>query len=87
MRRLVLGHTHKPWIHSYGGVLFVKCGSVGEPKDGDPPGAFAVQKTDDTGVTATIERTTYDVTIVAQEILTTGLPGETGRQAPPSGMT
>ena len=33
---LVFGHTHKPWIHEYGGVLFVNCGSVGKPKDGDP---------------------------------------------------
>lgn len=29
---LVFGHTHKPWIHEYGGVLFVNCGSVGKPK-------------------------------------------------------
>ena len=39
---LVFGHTHKPWIHEYGGVLFVNCGSVGKPKDGDPRAAFAV---------------------------------------------
>jgi len=36
---LVFGHTHKPWVHEYGGVLFVNCGSVGKPKDGDPRGA------------------------------------------------
>jgi putative phosphoesterase len=30
---LVFGHTHKPWVHEYGGVLFVNCGSVGKPKD------------------------------------------------------
>ena len=41
-RVLVFGHTHKPWVHEYGGVLFVNCGSVGKPKDGDPRGAFAV---------------------------------------------
>jgi predicted phosphodiesterase len=23
------GHTHKPWVHEYGGVQFVNCGSVG----------------------------------------------------------
>ena len=39
---LVFGHTHKPWVHEYGGVLFVNCGSVGKPKDGDPRAAFAV---------------------------------------------
>ena len=38
---LVFGHTHKPWIHTYGGVLFVNCGSVGKPKDGDPRAACA----------------------------------------------
>ena len=37
---LVFGHTHKPWIHEYGGVLFVNCGSVGKPKDGNPGGAL-----------------------------------------------
>ena len=39
---LVFGHTHKPWVHEYGGVLSANCGSVGKPKDGDPRGAFAV---------------------------------------------
>ena len=39
---LVFGHTHKPWVREYGGVLFVNCGSVGKPKDGDPRGAFAL---------------------------------------------
>ena len=43
---LVFGHTHKPWVHEYGGVLFVNCGSVGKPKDGDPRGAFAVLERD-----------------------------------------
>ncbi len=46
---LVFGHTHKPWIHEFGGVLFVNCGSVGKPKDGDPRGAFAILDLDDTG--------------------------------------
>jgi putative phosphoesterase len=27
---LVFGHTHKPWVHEYGGVLFVNCGAVGK---------------------------------------------------------
>ena len=39
---LVFGHTHKPWVDERSGVLFVNCGSVGKPKDGDPRGAFAV---------------------------------------------
>ena len=54
---LVFGHTHKPWIHTYGGVLFVNCGSVGKPKDGDPRAGFAILELDETGqVRASIER-------------------------------
>ena len=33
---LVFGRAREPWIREYGGVLFVDCGSVGRPKDGDP---------------------------------------------------
>ena len=46
---LVFGHTHKPWVHDFGGVRFVNCGSVGKPKDGDPRGAFAVLELDAAG--------------------------------------
>jgi putative phosphoesterase len=69
---LVFGHTHKPWIHEYGGVLFVNCGSVGKPKDGDPRGAFAVL--DEGG--GRIERVDYDAEAVAREVAAAGLPSE-----------
>jgi putative phosphoesterase len=74
---LVFGHTHKPWIHTYGGVLFVNCGSVGKPKDGDPRAAFAVLELDEAGmVRASIERVRYDAEGVAREVAAAGLPGE-----------
>jgi putative phosphoesterase len=74
---LVFGHTHKPWLHEYGGVLFVNCGSVGKPKDGDPRAAFAILEHDDTGrVRASIERAPYDAEAVAREVQGAGLPGE-----------
>jgi len=74
---LVFGHTHKPWIHSYGGVLFVNCGSVGKPKDGDPRAAFAILEAEDHGpVRASIERVPYDAKAVAREVEAAGLPGE-----------
>jgi predicted phosphodiesterase len=74
---LVFGHTHKPWMREYGGLLFVNCGSVGKPKDGDPRGAFAVLDHDDAGhVRARIERVAYDVEAVAHEIAAAGLPTE-----------
>lgn len=73
---LIFGHTHKPWVHEYGGVLFVNCGSVGKPKDGDPRGAFAVLRGSDDGVEVTIERVEYDADRVATEVRAAGLPGE-----------
>jgi len=73
---LLFGHTHKPWVHRYGGVLFVNCGSVGKPKDGDPRGAFAVLRDTGSGVDVTIERVAYDADTVAAEVRRAGLPGE-----------
>jgi putative phosphoesterase len=74
---LVFGHTHKPWVHEYGGVLFVNCGSVGKPKDGDARGAFAIlQSGDDGEVRASIERVEYDAGAVAREVEAAGLPVE-----------
>ena len=73
---LVFGHTHKPWVHDFGGVRFVNCGSVGKPKDGDPRGAFAVLEAESTGMQVTIERVAYDAEAVAAEVRRRGLPGE-----------
>jgi putative phosphoesterase len=74
---LVFGHTHKPWIHIYGRVLFVNCGSVGKPKDGDPRAAFAILELGEAGqVNASIERVSYDADAVAREVEAAGLPGE-----------
>jgi predicted phosphodiesterase len=73
---LVFGHTHKPWVHDFGGVRFVNCGSVGKPKDGDARGAFAVLEPAADGVHATIERVAYDAEAVAAEVRSAGLPAE-----------
>ena len=73
---LVFGHTHKPWVRSHGGVLFVNCGSVGKPKDGDPRGAFALLEAGGRGVEVTIERVEYDAAAVAAEVRAAGLPAE-----------
>ena len=73
---LVFGHTHKPWVREYGGVLFVNCGSVGKPKDGDPRAAFAVLRAADPHTEVTIERVPYDAVAVARELAAAGLPQE-----------
>jgi putative phosphoesterase len=76
-RALVFGHTHKPWVREHEGVLFVNCGSVGKPKDGDPRGAFAILRADGSGqLDVTIERVAYDADAVAAEVRAAGLPGE-----------
>jgi putative phosphoesterase len=73
---LVFGHTHKPWVREYGGVLFVNCGAVGKPKDGDPRGAFAVLRPGRGHPHVTIERVAYDAEAVAREVAAAGLPEE-----------
>jgi putative phosphoesterase len=73
---LVFGHTHKPWVREYGAVLFVNCGSVGKPKDGDPRGAFAVLSSGASGIDARIERVGYDAESVAAQVRESGLPDE-----------
>jgi putative phosphoesterase len=73
---LVFGHTHKPWVRKYGDVLFVNCGSVGKPKDGDPRVAFAVLRATGESVSVSIERVVYDAGAVAAEVREAGLPGE-----------
>jgi putative phosphoesterase len=75
-RVLVFGHTHKPWVHDFGGVRFVNCGSVGKPKDGDARGALAILEADGDQVRATIERVAYDAGAVAAEVRDAGLPAE-----------
>ena len=73
---LVFGHTHKPWVDERSGVLFVNCGSVGKPKDGDPRGSFAVVTASEGGIDVTIERVEYDALSVAREMRQVGLPDE-----------
>jgi putative phosphoesterase len=73
---LAFGHTHKPWVHEYGAVLFVNCGSVGKPKDGDARGSFALLEERTDGISVTIERAAYDALAVAREMRSSGLPDE-----------
>jgi predicted phosphodiesterase len=73
---LVFGHTHRPWVREHGDVLFVNCGSVGKPKDGDPRGAFAVLDASAGRLEVSIERVAYDADAVAAEVRAAGLPRE-----------
>jgi diadenosine tetraphosphatase ApaH/serine/threonine PP2A family protein phosphatase len=71
---LFFGHTHQPWIREYGGVLFVNCGSVGKPKDGDFRAAFALLELEGDRVAAHIERVQYDALLRDHRDLRRGAP-------------
>jgi putative phosphoesterase len=73
---LVFGHTHRPWVHEFGGVQFVNCGSVGKPKDGDARAGFAVLQSTAGGLRVEIVRVPYAADAVADEMRQVGLPGE-----------
>src|SRR4051794_34438283 len=75
-RVLVFGHTHRPWVREYGGVLFVNCGSVGKPKDGDPRAGFAILDEADGSLDVTIQRVEYDAESAARDVAGAGLPSE-----------
>jgi putative phosphoesterase len=79
---IVFGHTHKPWVRDYGGVLFVNCGSVGKPKDRDARGSFAILEAASDGLRVTIERVSYDAEAVAARMRAVGLPDELADQLP-----
>jgi putative phosphoesterase len=73
---LVFGHTHKPWVHEFGGVLFVNCGSVGKPKDGDTRAGFAILEDVGGRLDVTIQRVEYDAETAARDVAAAGLPTE-----------
>ena len=71
---LLFGHTHHPWHHRYGCVLFVNVGSAGRPTDGDPRPSFTVLALPSLEVE--VRRVQYDVDATAAAVLAAGLPAE-----------
>jgi len=80
----LVGHTHLPGVWSSGGVfseaesgvlagpLLINCGSVGQPRDGDPRAAFLLLDT--SARTWRHVRVTYDIEAAAAGIRKAGLP-------------
>lgn len=54
------------------GRYLVNCGSVGQPRDGDPRAAYGVLDTDEHAVT--IHRVDYDLALAQSKIVAAGLP-------------
>ena len=55
-----------------GAKFLVNCGSVGQPRDGDPRAAFGLLDTDER--TLTVRRVAYDVATAQAKIIAAGLP-------------
>jgi len=78
------GHTHRPCAWGHGGIrttpgsvdlrkyTLVNCGSVGQPRDGNPAASFMVVDTET--LTAEGFRVSYPVDTTAKEIRRCGLP-------------
>ena len=79
--RFDIGENSVHLVH--GGVLFVNCGSVGKPKDGDPRAAFAIVRPGDRHPEVTIERVRYHAETVAARLPPLGYPRSTPRSLSP----
>ena len=69
---VILGHTHIPYIKSFGDRFVLNPGAVGQPRDGDRRASFAVMDSQ-TGE-GIIRRVEYDIESAAAAIELAGLP-------------
>jgi len=73
---ICFGHTHKPWQRTVNDVRFVNTGSVGRPKDSDARACYVLIDAASAELIAEFVRVSYDVELVAREIVKSGLPAE-----------
>jgi len=66
-----LGHTHLPFVRRIGKAMVVNPGSLGQPKDGDARGCYAVVEDD----RVELRRVSYDVERAVARLLGVGLDG------------
>lgn len=66
---ILLGHIHIPFVRKIGMTTIINPGSVGQPRDGDPKGSYAIW---DDGV-VTIKRFFYDINKTIRKIERSGM--------------
>lgn len=71
-----LGHTHVQHKAVIDGKLILNPGSVGQPRDNDSRAAYAVVDTENNS--ATLNRVSYDIDRVIEEVNRAGLPERIG---------
>jgi predicted phosphodiesterase len=67
---ICVGHTHQPYILEVGDKLVVNPGSVGQPRDGDPRGGYAVIE----GNEVELKRFEYPVEEAVKKVEASSLP-------------
>jgi putative phosphoesterase len=80
-RIIACGHTHLPEVRDLGWKMIVNDGSAGYVFDGDPTASWALIEIDGADVTATIQRTEFDLIAVSTALTARGLPGDVYRAA------
>lgn len=69
---IISAHTHIPFTRTVSDCLFINCGSVGRPADGDPRACYCLLEADPFSVCHI--RIPYDIESVAGAIQKAGLP-------------
>ena len=71
---VLLGHTHMPMLYRFEDGVLANPGSVGQPRDGDRRASFAILTVSQGDVRFEVQRVEYNVGLVADRILSSGLP-------------
>lgn len=69
---VLVGHTHIPYVLEVGDKLVVNPGSLGQPRDGDPRGCYAVIE----DYRVELKRLTYPIEEVIQTVQAAPLPDD-----------
>jgi predicted phosphodiesterase len=70
---VLMGHTHWPWSHRFGGKTVMNPGSVGQPRDADPRASYAIWEDG----RIRIERVQYPIEETVKELEAAGLDEQT----------
>lgn len=78
---IIVGHSHRAFVRTVDGVLWVNPGSVGRPDDGNPRASYALVELESGKMTSRLMRVAYDVERAAAAIRAAGLPEEFAQMA------
>lgn len=71
---IVLGHTHVPYFHRFGGRVIINPGSVGQPRDGDPRSSYMMLYLENGEISITHKRVDYNLEEVASQMRNLWIP-------------